>query len=209
MSAKAKQITDNAALMLSIQERCNDRGSKLKLDGWGGDATRRELDKHFPRLTQPHLSPTPLASPTGAESNSTRHYDFAKQYLGLREQPGPGTNPLLVPMFDLAPDWLDQDDSETAWCGIFRGWIAHKCATGLPAEHFRAASWAKWGRAVNVADPSTWQRGDTIIMTRPGGNHVCLLDRVAGAYVHVLGGNQENAVTIAKYLRSRVTAVRR
>lgn len=56
-----KQITDNAALMLSIQERCNDRGSKLVLDGWGGDATRRELDKHFPRLTKPKPAATPAA----------------------------------------------------------------------------------------------------------------------------------------------------
>lgn len=199
------KTADNEQLVRVLQMRLNQRGEALKIDGHGGPATLAALDRRLPDLV-PSPSPATAAAPMGT---SARHYALAREYLGLREQPGSGTHPLLVPMFALTPSWLDRDDSVTAWCGIFRGWLGHRAGTGLPAEHFRAAAWAKWGRAVDVAKPATWQQGDTIVMTRPGGNHVCLLDRVDGQTAWCLGGNQSNAVTIAKFPLSRITAVRR
>jgi hypothetical protein len=62
---------------------------------------------------------------------------------------------------------------------------------------------------VEIARPDLWQRGDTIVMTRLGGNHVCLLDRVSGKYAYCLGGNQSDAVTISRFPLARITAVRR
>lgn len=199
------KTADNEQLVRVLQMRLNQRGEALKLDGHGGPSTMAALDRRLPDLV-----PTPSpATPAAGMTLSARHYTLAREYLGLREQPGGGTHPLLVPMFALTPSWLDRDDSKTAWCGIFRGWLGHRASTGLPAEHYRAASWATWGRAVDLSKPVTWQRGDTIIMTRPGGSHVCLLDRVEGQHAWCLGGNQDNAVTIARFALSRITAVRR
>lgn len=205
----ARVFADNLATISEIQRRLNQRGETLDIDGHGGSFTRAALDRRLPNLDARTPIGPPAAPPPSVASASQRHYALAKQYVGLKEQAGPGTHPLLVPMFDLAPDWLDQDDSKTAWCGILRGWIGHKCGTGLPAEHYRAAAWARWGSAVPVDKPAVWRQGDTIIMTRPGGNHVALLDRVTASYVFVLGGNQNNEVNITRYSLSRVTAVRR
>lgn len=202
------KVIDNEQTILTLQARLNQRGHSLILDGHAGARTRAALNIVLPDLHPAVAPPAPAPAP-GAVTNSRRHYDVARQYLGIKEKPGSGTHPQIALMFALAPSWLDQDDSKTAWCGIFRGWIGQRCGTGLPPEHYRAAAWAKWGRAVDVSKPATWQQGDTIVMTRPGGNHVCLLDRVAGQFAWVLGGNQSNSVNITRFPLSRVTHVRR
>ena len=142
-------------------------------------------------------------------TTSARLYAAAKLHLGTAEIPGKATNPKIRAWIKQAAAWLDGDDSATAWCGCFRGHLGIQTATGVPKDHYRAASWATWGKAVNVSQPATWQRGDTIVMTRPGGNHVCLLDRVEGARAYCLGGNQGDAVTIASFPITRITQVRR
>lgn len=142
-------------------------------------------------------------------SNSAQIYAAAAKYLGIRETPGSGTNANIASWIKMAAAWLDRDDSKTAWCGCFRGHIGIETATGCPPEHYRAISWATWGRPVDLTKPLLWQRGDTIIMTRPGGNHVCLLDRVDGRTAYCLGGNQRDAVTIAPFPLVRIKHVRR
>lgn len=141
--------------------------------------------------------------------NSARIYAEAAKYLGTKETPGSKSTAIIRQWITAAADWLDKDDSETAWCGCFRGAIGIATATGVPKAHYRAAAWATWGKPVEVSRPSLWQKGDTLVMSRPGGNHVCLLDRVSGDYVYCLGGNQSDAVTISRFLLSRITAVRR
>ena len=142
-------------------------------------------------------------------SQSARIYAAALQYLGTRETPGPRSTPKIAAWIKQSASWLDRDDSKTAWCGCFRGAVGIETATGCPPEHYRAASWATWGTPVDVTKPLLWQRGDTVVMTRTGGNHVCLLDRVEGKTAYCLGGNQADAVTIAPFPLSRIKHVRR
>ncbi len=144
-----------------------------------------------------------------SQTSSARLYAEALKHLGTSEVKGKASNPKIRAWIKQSAEWLDGDDSVTAWCGCFRGAIGLATCTGAPREHFRAASWATWGRPVDITKPGTWQRGDTIIMTRPGGNHVCLFDRLEGNVVHCLGGNQSNSVTIAPFPRSRITHIRR
>jgi uncharacterized protein (TIGR02594 family) len=132
-----------------------------------------------------------------------------RKYLGLKEIPGPASDPTITAWIKQSASWLDGDDSKTAWCGCMRGAIGIATGTGAPPAHYRAASWAKWGRAVDITKPSCWQQGDTIVMTRPGGNHVAVLDHVSGKTAFLLGGNQSNAVTIARFDISKITHVRR
>ncbi len=201
------KATDNETTVLLLQQRLNQRGAKITEDGHGGSQTRTALNIYLPAMgTTPKTETIPVDAKAPA---SEKHYALALPYKGLTEQAGSGTHPELIPMFALTPSWLDRDDSKTAWCGIFRGWIGQKAGTGLPPEHYRAAEWANWGTKVARDMPSTWKRGDTIIMKRTGGYHVCLLDRVDGAYAWCLGGNQSNAVTIARFAISGITAVRR
>jgi uncharacterized protein (TIGR02594 family) len=142
-------------------------------------------------------------------ATSPKIYTAALKYLGTKETPGAATTPIIGGWIKSAADWLDKDDSKTAWCGCFRGALGLETATGCPPEHYRAASWAKWGSPIDITKPLLWQRGDTIVMTRPGGNHVCILDRIQGTKAYCLGGNQSDAVTIAPFPLTRITHVRR
>jgi uncharacterized protein (TIGR02594 family) len=142
-------------------------------------------------------------------STSATIYAAATRYLGIKETPGAASHPLIRAWIGEAAVWLDKDDSKTAWCGCFRGHLGIETATGLPPAHYRAAAWAKWGTRIDITKPLLWQRGDTIVMTRPGGNHVCILDRIQGTKAYCLGGNQSDAVTIAPFPLTRITHVRR
>jgi len=140
---------------------------------------------------------------------SARIYAEAAKYLGVKEVTGPKSHPIIKAWIAQSASWLDPDDSETAWCGCFRGAVGRTTGTGIPKEFYRAKSWSRWGDEVPLSDPSQWQQGDTIIMARPGGNHVCVLSFVEGKYAYCLGGNQNNEVNISKYLLSKITHVRR
>jgi uncharacterized protein (TIGR02594 family) len=136
-------------------------------------------------------------------------YNHAAKDLGLKETPGKGSTPRIRAAIKQSASWLDGDDSVTSWCGCIRGTWGIETGTGVPKEHYRAASWAKWGKAVPLEDTSKWQKGDTIVMGRSGGNHVTILDRVVGSRAYCLGGNQSNQVTIAPFAVSGIWAVRR
>lgn len=142
-------------------------------------------------------------------TTSRRIYLAALEHVGTSEVPGSKSNPKIQQWIKDAATWLDGDDSKTAWCGCFRGHLGVITGTGVPPEHYRAASWATWGTAVPL-DPKQWQPGDTIVMRRPGGNHVCLFAAVAkDGRIECLGGNQADSVNITTFPLSRITHVRR
>jgi uncharacterized protein (TIGR02594 family) len=141
-------------------------------------------------------------------NKSARIYQEAKKYLGVHEVDGPGSNPLIRGWILQAADWLDQDDSKTPWCGCFRGAIGLATATGVPENHFRAASWKAWG--LPVGSLATAQKGDTLIFQRPGGFHVGLFAGLQGnGNPLVLGGNQGDAVTILEHHKESLLSIRR
>ena len=142
-------------------------------------------------------------------NSSEKIYAEAKKYLGTKESPGSASTTIIRQWITAAADWLDKDDSKTAWCGCFRGAVGMATGTGVPKAHYRAVSWQEWGNRVPLSNPKIWQQGDTVVMTRPGGNHVCIIDRVVGDYAYCLGGNQSDAVTVSRFPISRITAVRR
>jgi len=133
----------------------------------------------------------------------------ARSFLGLREVPGAASNPQILAMIRQAADWLEPDDSLTAWCGCFRGHLGLITSTGVPRDHFRAASWATWGRAIDVRQPALWLPGDTLVMSRPGGKHVAVLQEITASRARCIGGNQSDAVTSATFPFERIQHVRR
>lgn len=135
-------------------------------------------------------------------------YEHALKDLGLAEVVGKRSHPRIARAIKEAANWLNPDDSATPWCGCIRGLWGIETGTGVPAAHYRAASWAKWGKAVAL-DPTQWKRGDTVVMGRSGGNHVTLFSHMKGGKAYCLGGNQSNAVTLAPFAVSGIWAVRR
>jgi uncharacterized protein (TIGR02594 family) len=139
-------------------------------------------------------------------STSDRLYAHASKDLGLAEVPGPKSHPRIRQAIEMAADWLDEDDSKTAWCGCIMGLWCYELDLGVPAARYRAASWLNWG--MNIPLDSA-RKGDVVVLSRSGGNHVALFDRKEGGQIYLLGGNQSNKVSVAPYSAGLVLGVRR
>ncbi len=132
------------------------------------------------------------------------------QYLGVREVVGKGSNPVIMDMAKgLGIDDIYKDD-DTAWCGLFMSHLFR--ITGKPAldikgdkyNYLRAAKYAEWGR--KVAEP---EFGDVLVFSRTGGGHVGLCVGESKDTYFVLGGNQSNGVTVARFKVSDILGIRR
>jgi uncharacterized protein (TIGR02594 family) len=166
----------------------------LVADGLAGPKTRQAL-----------FGTRPPANPLDHPSLVWMH--AARRLIGLREDPSPASNPVLL-------DWADRlnvafPSDATAWCGLF---VAHCIATTLPDEPLPqqplgARNWARFGV------PCTAQPGAILIFWRGQRNgwqgHVGFYaGEEKGGVFHVLGGNQGDRVSVARIHADRLLATR-
>lgn len=134
-------------------------------------------------------------------------HEMAKTYLGVKEIPGKAHNSLIL-------RWLRRllpsaDADEISWCSAFMDAMA--AAAGYEqARSLTARSWLKAGDPVKASEA---QPGDVVIFWRESPTswkgHVAFFERFEGSKVHVLGGNQSDAVTVAPYPRAQILGIRR
>lgn len=124
----------------------------------------------------------------------------ARKHIGLKEIPGKQHNPTIIKWLNALKAWWQED--ETPWCGTF---VAHCCRTAgrdLPRHWYRARAWADAG--TRLSKPAY---GCLAVFERSGGGHVGFVVGLDSAgNLLVLGGNQGNQVSIAKFAPARVTA---
>ncbi|MBK1868272.1 TIGR02594 family protein [Taklimakanibacter albus] len=142
-----------------------------------------------------------------ALAEEPRHLQLARNFLGTKETSGKRDNPVIMQFYaDVGHDYVEHD--EVAWCAAFLGAMFERCGV-RSTRALNARSYLKWGEAV---DPEFGRPGDVAIFTR-GKNtwqgHVAFVLRVADKFVEVLGGNQNNSVSIARYPRERLLGIRR
>lgn len=130
---------------------------------------------------------------------------LARKELGLKEVPGPRHEARIVRMFAEAGHAWVRDD-ETAWCAAFAN--AMLVRAGLPGTgRLDARSFRGYGVGLDRVVPgciAVFSRGD------PEGwqGHVFFALREVGDQIEGLGGNQSDAVTIARQPKSRLLALR-
>jgi len=134
-------------------------------------------------------------------------FDIAKTYIGTVEGPGPENNPAVMEMYaSVGHDWVEHDS--VAWCAAFVGHCIEKA--GLRSTRkLTARSYLDWGVLVAVHDA---QPGDIGVIPRGSSSwqgHVFFIDRIEGAWVWGLGGNQSDAVNFKRYPASKLLGVRR
>lgn len=118
----------------------------------------------------------------------------ARTLLGTREIPGPKHNGFIAKGWArLGASWFNDD--ETPWCGFF---VAHCIdAAHLPIPKgglfARARAWLDWGKACGPVP------GAVVVFSRKGGGHVGFLVGESATHYYVLGGNQDNCVSIAPF----------
>lgn len=128
---------------------------------------------------------------------------------GVAEVVGKGSNATIL-------GWRDElnaagvkirgySDDDIPWCGLFAAIVAHRAGKRVPEKPLWARNWTKFGSPVVKA-----ALGDVLVFERPGGGgHVGFYVGEDKTAFHVLGGNQSNAVTIARIRKERCIAVRR
>ena len=134
-------------------------------------------------------------------------FDIARSYIGTTEGPGPADNPVILEMYaSVGHDWVEHDS--VAWCAAFVGHCLEQA--GIRSTRKRTArSYLDWGVPVKTADA---QQGDIGVIPRGRSSwqgHVFFIDRMEGAWVWGLGGNQSDAVNIKRYPVSKLLSVRR
>jgi len=142
------------------------------------------------------------------DQRQKKAYALASEDVGMREIAGPRHNPEIVSDFEkVGHSWVKDD--ETAWCSSFVG--ARLEDAGLPSTRaLNARSYLEWGEPVTLDNA---QPGDVVVFWRDKPSswkgHVGFFVRRAGEFIEVLGGNQANAVNVARYPVSRLLGVRR
>ncbi len=128
----------------------------------------------------------------------------AQRHLGTREWPGRRHNPSVLRFFVRAGFSSVRDD-ETPWCAAFVNAVladAHLPTTGK----LTARSFLKWGTPIE-----TTKRGAIAVFRRGRSTwqgHVGFVLDADATHITLLGGNQSNSVTKARYPRSKLLGLR-
>lgn len=154
---------------------------------------------------------------------------ISARYLGVHELPGGKHHPQIVAWLQRVAPWATAD--EVAWCSAFAYHApfelslvpakpaAVKCpTTGAMVGAAAARWWLSQGIPVEIdgahagADLVIFKRGTGTqpgpeVYSAPG--HVAYYLERQGEFVRVLGGNQGNEVSIARYPISNILGIRR
>lgn len=155
------------------------------------------------RLLAKPAAPTPVATPKAKTA-----YEYAQDDLGTFEWKGKDHNPKVLQYFaDVGHAWVKDD--ETAWCAAFVGAMLKKAGIDGTGK-LSARSYLTWGEDVELEDAKP---GDIVVFWRgdPRGwqGHVAFYVRHDEDNIWVLGGNQNNQVSIAPYSQDRLLGIRR
>lgn len=130
----------------------------------------------------------------------------AVKLLGTREAPAGVNNPVIMAWAQEVGGAVEDvfKADEIPWCGLFMAVCCKRAGLETPPHPLWALSWAAWGHPVDVP-----MLGDVLTFVRPGGGHVGLYVGEDDKAFHMLGGNQGDAVSVARIAKARHYATRR
>lgn len=126
----------------------------------------------------------------------------ARRYIGEREIKGKEHNPLILQMWkDIKRGGIKDD--ETPWCAAFVGAVLERVQ--IKSTRFESAkSYLGWGEP--LLKPAY---GCVVVFNRDGGGHVgFVVGQTTTGDLLVLGGNQNDAINIRSFPRSRAVGYR-
>jgi uncharacterized protein (TIGR02594 family) len=141
-------------------------------------------------------------------ANEPKWLRAARAKLGTKEAAGSANSPTIL-------GWAKRlgtkvlgiiyNSDSVPWCGVFLAYCLQEDGIEPAPIAVRATSWSTWGLALR---PERLAPGAVLVFERPGGGHVGFyVGEDAKAY-HVLGGNQGDAVSIARIAKDRCVARR-
>jgi uncharacterized protein (TIGR02594 family) len=193
---------DIKAIQRALKERGHDPGP---IDGAWGPRSRAAMTVFQSRQGLALLLPR---VPPVERVTKPLWLAEAERLKGLREGVGAADNPTIMGWARRLKQAAFKSDA-TAWCGLF---VAHCMSSALPGEPIPsnplgARNWLSYGRSVPRPVPGAilvFWRGK-----RDGWQgHVGFYVGEDAAAFHVLGGNQSDAVTVARLGKERLLGAR-
>lgn len=128
----------------------------------------------------------------------------AVNQLGVKEFVGKTHNPVIL-------GWAKElglsnvyTNDEIPWCGLFIAYCAKSAGLEVVERPLWALNWNKFGN--RVSEPML---GDVLTFKRNGGGHVGIYVGEDVTHFHVLGGNQNNSVSVSRIAKNRLNQARR
>lgn len=138
-------------------------------------------------------------------------WPIALAELGVSEIPGSRHNPRVLEYLrstTLGADMAALD--ETAWCSAFANWCIQRAGLQGTGSAW-ARSWLQWGEAAPLQE---LRLGAIVVLSRGDmAGHVGFLHRLelrsdGPPLLHLLGGNQGNAVKVSPYPANQLLGIR-
>lgn len=179
----------------AIAEFQKERGLDIKYPGTVGPKTLEALGFPAVIVDMATTSPDPI------------WYQEALRKLGLHES----RDKLTLSSYLKKYGGSVGDPTKVPWCGDFVESVIVKTLPHepVPTNPYWALNWSKFGKSLAIPVRGaivTFRRYDK--KGRLIGGHVGFIAGHDANYFHVLGGNQSNAVTIAKVAKDRMDAMR-
>lgn len=127
---------------------------------------------------------------------------IALNELGTHEVAGDADNPRIVTYHQATS--LKSTDDETPWCSAFANWVLREAHVSTTKSAL-ARSWLTWGRTTGA------RYGAITVLSRgtsPTQGHVGFLVDANATHLWLLGGNQGDAVNLARFEQTRVLGMR-
>lgn len=128
----------------------------------------------------------------------------ARKHIGVAEIVGKDHNPTIL-------GWAEElglkniyTNDEIPWCGLFIAYVCYKAGKNVVEKPLWARNWNKWGVKQDKA-----MLGDILVFSRGSGGHVGIYVGEDSKCYHVLGGNQNNKVSVTRIVKSRCIGIRR
>lgn len=122
----------------------------------------------------------------------------AVRLYGTKEVPGSGNNPEIMSWAREVGLQSTYSADSIPWCGLFAAVVAKRAGKEVPTNPLWALNWRHFGEPV-----SSPLLGDVLVKTRTTSTgtvagHVAFVLGSDKTHWHVIGGNQSDAVTIAR-----------
>jgi uncharacterized protein (TIGR02594 family) len=128
----------------------------------------------------------------------------AVKLLGTKEVVGKVHNPVILGWAKEVGLSKVYTADEIPWCGLAIAYACHQAGVEVVDKPLWALSWANYG--TKVSEPML---GDILTFKRDGGGHVGIYVGEDKDCYHVLGGNQGNAMSVTRIVKSRLYQARR
>lgn len=131
---------------------------------------------------------------------------YARSLIGVREAPGAGNSATIMgwaKRLGAKVLGITYAADSVPWCGLFCAHVMDHAGIKPPPIAVRASEWGKWGRKLVAPRP-----GCILTFVREGGGHVGFYVGEDDTHLHVLGGNQGDAVSITRIARNRLSEMR-